>query len=284
MISESLARLERTPPALAIHILPAHQELIAPLPAGYVGPAMEAGEAWLRRFGYKALGPWLISWGASGRPELRRPVSGALRAMEEGAFQTREIPPLLMLAVPFQGWPVLPYNLMPTVQAQGFEPIGQPLLLALGNDPPTIAWVPVMPRGTLTLAQAITATGITRKIGLLPPPPQPGVLMTRADLLRNVWLSTWHTLVGLLISLLLVFNCTGLAYFTIFALLSNLAVLVIGGLIGFAVILLLKLITYGRALLKWNNFWRGRPMPPVLAIHGVGASDVEIPAWFSGGR
>src|SRR6185369_7446531 len=133
-MSERISEYERRPPPLPLHVLPAHQELVASLPSGFVGPVMSAGENWLRRFGYRPIGPWLISWGMNGLPQLRRPVSGALRiGQEEASFRPVELPSVLMLAVPFRGWPILPRDLIPVVRACGLEPISQPLLLAIGS-------------------------------------------------------------------------------------------------------------------------------------------------------
>jgi len=145
MFEQHLAQAMPEAMALQLHILPGHQELIAPLPTGYVGPVMAAAEAWLKQHGYRTLGPWMIAWGSNGQPQLRRPVSGALKAVRDKQFQTVEVPEQLLIAVPFVGWPILPHNFTYPVAAVGLEIVGSPLLLALTNDPPTTAWVPVVP-------------------------------------------------------------------------------------------------------------------------------------------
>ncbi|XSG74454.1 hypothetical protein ACP8Y2_19975 [Herpetosiphon llansteffanensis] len=275
--------------ALQLHILPAHQELIAPLPTGYVGPVMAAAEQWLKVHGYRTLGPWMIAWGPTGQPQLRRPVSGALKAIREKDFQTVEVPEQLLLAVPFVGWPVLPHNFTQPVNSVGLNIMGSPMLLALTDSPPTMAWVPVVPRGTNTLFSIERS-----KIGLLPTPPKAGRQVPMLD----AWLRASYTLgrfltilvsgFGFLMSISVIFSLLigdidlssiqSLSFILAFqsgilAVLSS-QYLIIPLIIVFSVIGAYKM----NAIANWNRFWQQRPTPPELLLGSRG--DGKIGTWL----
>lgn len=275
--------------ALQLHVLPAHQELIAPLPTGYVGPVMAAAEQWLKVHGYRTLGPWMIAWGPTGQPQLRRPVSGALKAIREKDFQTVEVPEQLLLAVPFVGWPVLPHNFTQPVNSVGLNIVGSPMLLALTDSPPTMAWVPVVPRGTNTLFSIERS-----KIGLLPTQPKPGKQMPMLD----AWLRASYTL-GRFLTILVIGFAFLMSVSVILSLLIGdidlgsvqsqsfviafqsgiLAILrsqfiIISLLIIFAIIGAYKM----NAIANWNRFWQQRPTPPELLLGSRG--DGKVGTWL----
>jgi len=275
--------------ALQLHVLPAHQELIAPLPTGYVGPVMAAAEQWLKVHGYRTLGPWMIAWGPTGQPQLRRPVSGALKAIREKDFQTVEVPEQLLLAVPFVGWPVLPHNFTQPVNNVGLNIMGSPLLLALTDSPPTMAWVPVVPRGTNTLFSIERS-----KIGLLPTPPKPGKQISMLD----AWFRASYTLgrfatilmggLGFILSFIVIMavmigelpiaSIQGLSYAFAFGL-GYISIvwsqfIIIPAIIIFAGIGAYKM----NAIANWNRFWQQRPVPPELLLGSRG--DGQVGTWL----
>ncbi len=275
--------------SLQLHILPAHQELIAPLPTGYVGPVMAAAEQWLKVHGYRTLGPWMIAWGPTGQPQLRRPVSGALKAIREKDFQTVEVPEQLLLAVPFVGWPVLPHNFTQPVNSVGLNIMGSPMLLALTDSPPTMAWVPVVPRGTNTLF-AIERS----KIGLLPAPPKPGQTIA----MLNAWLRAAYTIgrfvtifvggMGFLISFYVIVAILigeaqfGSVQFYAYAIALQSGVLAIVRSQFIIIPLLIMFAAVGaykmNAIANWNRFWQQRPSPPELLLGSRG--DGQVGTWL----
>lgn len=285
---QHIARTMPQAMGLQLHVLPAHQELIAPLPSGYVGPVMAAAEAWLKHHGYRTLGPWMIAWGPNGQPQLRRPVSGALKAINDKAFQTVEVPEQLLIAVPFVGWPILPYNFTLPVNSVGLEIVGSPLLLALTNDPPTTAWIPVIPRGTGSLFGR--ARG---KLGLHPAPPKAGTLIG----IQRAWINALFKLgrfstvmafviiglfsFGMVISML-DYGILGIAdvwvgtlagtYYFVASPLFGWTMIVCA--IAFVVNALILMI----AINRWNNFWSQRNPPPELLLGSRGEG--QIGAWL----
>lgn len=273
--------------ALQLHVLPAHQELIAPLPTGYVGPVMVDAEAWLKQHGYRTLGPWMISWGPNGQPQLRRPVSGALKAIKDKSFQTVEVPEQLLVAVPFVGWPILPHNFTHAVTAVQLEMAGMPLLLALTQDPPTMAWIPVVPRGTRGLFARRND-----KLGLHPPAPKPGAEVS----VNTAWftalfrvgrfMTSMSILVVLLISAILFIailsgniELIGLDVFFVsvvgFFLFSALTPWLVG--LGMVVWFINGLVL-ASAINNWNRFWFNKPMPPELLLGSRGEG--QVGAWL----
>jgi hypothetical protein len=284
---QHLARLLPEALALQLHVLPAHQELIAPLPEGYVGPVMQAAEAWLKQHGYRTLGPWMIAWGPNGQPQLRRPVSGALKAVRDKSFQTVEIPEQLLVAVPFVGWPILPHNFTGPVTSVGLEVMGSPLLLALTNEPPTMAWIPVVPRGTRGLFG-----GNRGKMGLQPTSPKAGQPLAQTRAWYNATL-TMTRFVTALIFLFIFFFSMGLLiamltgdmplatldvsifsaiFFFLGAFISVYAaipLLVVWGIVG-----LFKMSSVS----NWNRFWSQRPAPPELLLGSRGEG--QVGAWL----
>lgn len=272
---------------LQLHVLPAHQELIAPLPEGYVGPVMTAAEAWLKQHGYRTLGPWMIAWGQNGQPQLRRPVSGALKAVRDKTFYTIEVPEQLLLAVPFVGWPILPQNFTYPVTSVGLDIVGSPLLLALTNEPPTMAWVPVVPRGTQTLFGAQAG-----KLGLQPAAPNAGeqVSLWKSLLLSGFTTARFFTLatIGFIIMmsfLVLIGMSSGdiplgtldVAVISFFGFLLG-AIFSIPIMIALAAIWFIASIVKFSALSKWNRFWQQRPAPPELLLGSRGEGNVG--AWL----
>ncbi len=273
---------------LQLHVLPAHQELIAPLPTGYVGPVMADANQWLKQHGYRTLGPWMISWAPNGQPQLRRPVSGALRAVRDKTFQTVEVPEQLLIAVPFVGWPILPHNFTGPVTSVGLDITGPPLLLALTNDPPTIAWVPVVPRGTRGLYPKSKT-----KLGLQPRMPKPG----RRINLQQAWLAallqvgrvvtiTSFGFIGLMSFIMLIGVLeNGIQLLSI----DSVIILFLQGFLTFIyspVILgslLVLLVILGlvkmSAMGNWNRFWNNQPAPPELLLDSRGEGNVG--AWLS---
>ncbi|HEY1013643.1 MAG TPA: hypothetical protein VGE07_13110 [Herpetosiphonaceae bacterium] len=269
---------------LQLHVLPAHQELIAPLPTGYVGPVMTAAEKWLKTHGYRTLGPWMISWGPTGQPQLRRPVSGALKAVSDREFQTVEVPERLLVAVPFVGWPILPHNFTHAVTSVGLDIVGQPLLLALTNEPPTTAWIPVVPSGTGGLFPRFRD-----KLGLHPSAPRAGVALPSSEAATKAFLRvarfvTICTVGG--ICLFSVVICMGLVLIgrplempdiggALFQgvpnLLEALWPLIYPWLLGALAILFgIQWAVLMSAISKWNAFWAGRRPPPELLLGSRG--------------
>ncbi len=287
MFEQHLAQAMPEAMALQLHILPGHQELIAPLPTGYVGPVMAAAEAWLKQHGYRTLGPWMIAWGSNGQPQLRRPVSGALKAVRDKQFQTVEVPEQLLIAVPFVGWPILPHNFTYPVAAVGLEIVGSPLLLALTNDPPTTAWVPVVPRGAGGLF-ARTAS----KVGLHPAPPKAGQFLSQSRAWLNalllvakifMWFSffwiflfsvivaSWMASGDLPIGTIDVAIVSFLGFWAS-ALVSKYVLGFLGGL--WVVIGLVKM----SGVSSWNKFWSQRNPPPELLLGSRGEG--QVGAWL----
>lgn len=273
---------------LPLHVLPPHQELIAPLPTGYVGPVMAEAEEWLRVHGYRTLGPWMISWAANGQPQLRRAVSGALRAVRDTKFQTVEMGEQLLVAVPFTGWPILPHNFTLPVSSAGLDVIGAPLLLALGNEPPTMAWVPVVPGGTRGLYPTLNT-----KLGLQPKTPRAGYEIS----VGRSWLNALLTITRFALIL---------AIGVIFLIALSLAVLMIVGelpltnvpltfvsivsvfffgvlsvylAIPFAIVYMLILIYKVVQIQRWNKFWNRQPPPPNLLLNSRGEG--RVGAWLN---
>jgi hypothetical protein len=284
---QHLARLLPEALALQLHVLPAHQELIAPLPEGYVGPVMQAAEAWLKQHGYRTLGPWMIAWGPNGQPQLRRPVSGALKAVRDKSFQTVEVPEQLLVAVPFVGWPILPHNFTGPVTSVGLEVMGSPLLLALTNEPPTMAWIPVVPRGTRGLFG-----GNRGKMGLQPVSPKAGQPLAQTRAWYNATL-TIGRLVTALSFLFIFFFSMGMiiamltgemplttldvalisaltffagAFISVYAAIPTLVLWVIIGLVKMS------------SVANWNRFWSQRPAPPELLLGSRGEG--QVGAWL----
>ena len=277
---------QRVPTALYIqlHVLPAHQEFIAPLPTGYVGPVMQEANQWLQHHGYRTLGPWMISWAANGQPQLRRPVSGALKAVQDKTFSTIEVPEQLLVAVPFTGWPVLPHNFVSAINAVGLEMIGTPLLLALSKEPPTIAWVPVIPRGTRTLFQRPSS-----KLGLRASLPKAGVALGFESVLHHI-----ATSFGRLIAIITMFMYVPLICFImIVGVLTGeiplgITDIFVGSLVGLGFLWLIRLFIFFAALIfvfviglvkwgairTWNKFWSDRPTPPELLLGSRGEGQV----------
>lgn len=284
---QHLARLLPEALALQLHVLPAHQELIAPLPEGYVGPVMQAAEAWLKQHGYRTLGPWMIAWGPNGQPQLRRPVSGALKAVRDKSFQTVEVPEQLLVAVPFVGWPILPHNFTGPVTSVGLEVMGSPLLLALTNEPPTMAWIPVVPRGTRGLF------GSSRgKVGLQPTPPRAGQVLAQSRAWYNATLSmTRFVMVIVFLFIFLFSSGMIIAMLTGEVPLTTLDVAIVsgvffflGGIVSFYVAIPLLVIWGIVGLVKmssvtnWNRFWSQRPAPPELLLGSRGEG--QVGAWL----
>ncbi len=284
---QHLARALPEAMALQLHILPGHQELIAPLPTGYVGPVMAAAEAWLRQHGYRTLGPWMIAWGSNGQPQLRRPVSGALKAVRDKNFQTVEVPEQLLIAVPFVGWPILPHNFTYPVAAVGLEIVGSPLLLALTNDPPTTAWVPVIPRGTGGLF-----AGATSKVGLHPTPPKAGQLLSQSRAWLNALLLvgkifTWFSVVMIFFTSLTIVAAmaTGdlplgtidvalVSFLGFWFSLTMSRFILIPLAVLWVIIGLSKMI----GVSSWNKFWSQRRPPPELLLGSRGEG--QVGAWL----
>ena len=284
---QHLARLLPEALALQLHVLPAHQELIAPLPEGYVGPVMQAAEAWLKQHGYRTLGPWMIAWGPNGQPQLRRPVSGALKAVRDKSFQTVEVPEQLLVAVPFVGWPILPHNFTGPVTSVGLEVMGSPLLLALTNEPPTMAWIPVVPRGTRGLFG-----GNRGKMGLQPTSPKAGQPLAQTRAWYNATLTVSRLItalsflfifffsMGLIIAMLTgempltTLDVALISAMTFFAgafisVYAAIPTLVVWGIIG-----LVKMSSVS----NWNRFWSQRPPPPELLLGSRGEG--QVGAWL----
>lgn len=284
---QQLARLLPEAMALQLHILPAHQELIAPLPEGYVGPVMAAAEAWLKQHGYRTLGPWMIAWGPTGQPQLRRPVSGALKAVRDKNFQTVEVPEQLLVAVPFVGWPILPHNFNAPITSVGLEVMGSPLLLALTNEPPTTAWVPVVPRGTRGLFGSSSD-----KLGLRPMPPKAGQALAQG----RAWLHALLT-VGRLVTVLAFMGIFLFSAYILVAMLSGelpfgtldvafisfigfwitaffSAYIIVPALVVWVIVGFVKM----SAVANWNRFWGQRPAPPELLLGSRGEG--QVGAWL----
>lgn len=275
---------------LQLHVLPAHQELIAPLPTGYVGPVMAAAEKWLKTRGYRTLGPWMISWGPTGQPQLRRPVSGALKAVSDREFQTVEVPERLLVAVPFVGWPILPHNFTHAVTAVGLDIVGQPLLLALTSEPPTTAWIPVVPRGTGGLFPRFRD-----KLGLHPTAPRAGVPLPTSEAATKAFLRIARlvTICSLgLIGLFSLVICMALAFirapvapdiggtfFGLPELIEALWPILFPWVFGLvAIIFGVQWAVLMSAISKWNAFWTGRRPPPELLLGSRGEG--QVGAWL----
>jgi hypothetical protein len=284
---QHLARLLPEALALQLHVLPAHQELIAPLPEGYVGPVMQAAEAWLKQHGYRTLGPWMIAWGPNGQPQLRRPVSGALKAVRDKSFQTVEIPEQLLVAVPFVGWPILPHNFTAPVTSVGLEVMGSPLLLALTNEPPTMAWIPVVPRGTRGLFG-----GNRGKMGLQPISPRAGEPLAQTRAWYNATLSVTRFVTAILFMCIFVFSLvmivailTGeMPLATVDVTIFSAIFFFLGGIVSFYAAIPLLVIWGIVGLVKmssvssWNRFWSQRPAPPELLLGSRGEG--QVGAWL----
>jgi hypothetical protein len=284
---QHLARLLPEALALQLHVLPAHQELIAPLPEGYVGPVMQAAEAWLKQHGYRTLGPWMIAWGPNGQPQLRRPVSGALKAVRDKSFQTVEVPEQLLVAVPFVGWPILPHNFTGPVTSVGLEVMGSPLLLALTNEPPTMAWIPVVPRGTRGLFG-----GNRGKMGLQPTSPKAGQPLAQTRAWYNATLTIGRLVTALSFVFIFFFSMALIiAMLTGEMPLTTLDVALISALTFFAgafisvyaaIPLLVVWAVIGlfkmSSVANWNRFWSQRPAPPELLLGSRGEG--QVGAWL----
>jgi hypothetical protein len=284
---QHLARVLPEAMALQLHILPGHQELIAPLPTGYVGPVMAAAEAWLKQHGYRTLGPWMIAWGTNGQPQLRRPVSGALKAVRDKEFQTVEVPEQLLIAVPFVGWPILPHNFTYPVAAVGLEIVGSPLLLALTNDPPTTAWVPVVPRGTGGLF-----ANSANKVGLQPTPPKAGQILSQSRAWLNALLLVGKIFTFLSVGVIFMASLyigvlmlvgefplgtldVALVSFVAFWLTAVFSVYI---LVPMAVLwVIIGLVKMG-GVSSWNKFWSQRSPPPELLLGSRGEG--QVGAWL----
>jgi hypothetical protein len=218
---------------------------------------------------------------------MRRPVSGALKAVRDKSFQTVEVPEQLLVAVPFVGWPILPHNFTGPVTSVGLEVMGSPLLLALTNEPPTMAWIPVVPRGTRGLFG-----GNRGKMGLQPVSPKAGQPLAQTRAWYNATL-TIGRLVTALSFLFIFFFSMGMiiamltgemplttldvalisaltffagAFISVYAAIPTLVLWVIIGLVKMS------------SVANWNRFWSQRPAPPELLLGSRGEG--QVGAWL----
>ncbi|HYF62486.1 MAG TPA: hypothetical protein VD886_06705, partial [Herpetosiphonaceae bacterium] len=191
------------------------------------------------------------------------------------------------VAVPFVGWPILPHNFTGPVTSVGLEVMGSPLLLALSNEPPTMAWIPVVPRGTRGLFGANRG-----KVGLQPTPPKAGQALAQSRAWYNATLSMTRFVMAITFLFIFLFSAgmiigmlTGeIPLTTLDVAIVSGVFFFLGGVVSFYAAIPL-LIAWGvvglvkmSSVTNWNRFWSQRPAPPELLLGSRGEG--QVGAWL----